>query len=365
MNLEPLVVVSLDSKRSEGLAPLTTSAADRGAARHLIFERLREAAASTPGVKSAVLSRIAPLGGGGWNTMVTLPDSESGRPGVRLPWMNAVTPGWFRTYGIRVVAGRDFTSDDRAGSPLVSVVNQAFVRRFFNGENPIGKRVSRGIPGGEQIETEVVGVVSDSAYRSVRDGLPATMFVALRQIPADPALTLTVEAASTVTGDLQRQIGQRLTSVDAGFAFTMQPFSERVRSTIAQEKLVAILSGFFGGLALLLACVGLYGVTAYGVSRRRSEIGVRMALGAEPGRVVRLVLGRVVWLVLTGVAIGAGVSYWAAAYVGPAVLFGLQPRDTRTFVTAAGVLIAVGMITAWLPARRASRIDPTQVLRES
>jgi ABC-type antimicrobial peptide transport system permease subunit len=128
---------------------------------------------------------------------------------------------------------------------------------------------------------------------------------------------------------------------------------------------VAILAGFFGALALLLAGVGLYGVTAYGVSRRRNEIGLRMALGAGPAGVIRLVLGRVAWLVGAGVVIGAAVSYWSVQYIAPALLFGLEPRDTRTFVTAALVLIAVGLVTAWWPARRASRIDPTHVLRES
>jgi ABC-type antimicrobial peptide transport system permease subunit len=145
----------------------------------------------------------------------------------------------------------------------------------------------------------------------------------------------------------------------------MYPLSGFVDRTIKQEKLVAMLSGFFGGLALLLASVGLYGVTAYGVSRRRTEIGVRMALGADPSGVIKLILSRVAWLVGVGVLVGAAASYWAAKFIGPALLFGLGARDARTFAIAAVVLIGVGLITAWLPARRASRIDPTQVLRES
>jgi ABC-type antimicrobial peptide transport system permease subunit len=152
--------------------------------------------------------------------------------------------------------------------------------------------------------------------------------------------------------------------VDGGVAFTARPLADSVRTTIAQERLVALLAGFFGGLALLLAGVGLYGVTAYGVSRRRTEIGVRMALGAEPSGVVRLILMRVAWLVASGVMIGGAVSYWAARFIGPTLLFGLQARDTRTFVTAAVVLIAVASVTAFIPARRASHLDPTQVLRE-
>ena len=133
---------------------------------------------------------------------------------------------------------------------------------------------------------------------------------------------------------------------------------------MVQERLVAALSGFFGALALLLAGIGLYGVTAYGVSRRRTEIGVRMALGAEPGRVVRLVLARVAWLVAAGVVIGGAVSLWAAKFLGT-LLFGLSPRDPATLAGAALTLVAVGLVTAWFPARRASRIDPTEVLRQS
>ena len=163
-------------------------------------------------------------------------------------------------------------------------------------------------------------------------------------------------------GDVQRRLTEALTSVDGGVAITMRPVADRVRSTIVQEKLVAILSGFFGGLALLLAGVGLYGVTgtasAAGDGDRRTHGTRRGAIGGrspDPGRVA--------WLVGAGVVAGAAVSS-GPPVSGPALLFGLQGRDTRTFVTAAIVLIAVGLITAWLPAKRASRIDPTRVLRE-
>jgi ABC-type antimicrobial peptide transport system permease subunit len=264
------------------------------------------------------------------------------------------------------VAGRDLSPGDRLGGPAVAVVNEAFVRRYFQDRNPIGQHFKRGQPDGVRIDTEIVGVVSDSVYANIRDGSPAIAYLAFAQLEAmDPAMILTVEVEPRALGDVQRRLTQALTGVDGGVAITMRPLADRVRGTIVQEKLVAILSGFFGGLALLLAGVGLYGVTAYGVSCRRTEIGVRMALGAEPAGVIRLILGRVVWLVGAGVVAGAAVSYWAAKYLGPALLFGLQGRDTRTFVTAAIVLIAVGLITAWLPAKRASRIDPTRVLRES
>ena len=355
LRVDPLMIVRVDVKRS--------SAA--GVARLQLFERLREAAAGTVGVRSAALSRIEPLSGAGWNTMVNLPDGGA-TPGARLPWVNGITPGWFQTYGLRVLAGRDFTAADGPGRPAVAIANDAFARRFFNGKNPVGQRVSFGGPN-RQEEYDIVGLVSDSAYRSPREGRPATIYVPFAQMtPAQtfpPGAVMAVEIGPGGWTGVQGRLGQALAAVDAGVAFTFRPFADRVRSTIVQERLVAALSGFFGALALLLAGIGLYGVTAYAVSRRRMEIGVRMALGAEPGRVVRLVLGRVVWLVAAGVVAGGAVSLWAAQYTG-ALLFGLTPRDPATFAGAALVLLGVGLLAAWLPAQRASRIDPTEVLRD-
>ena len=140
--------------------------------------------------------------------------------------------------------------------------------------------------------------------------------------------------------------------------------STQINASLAQERVVAMLSGFFGGLALLLASLGLYGVTAYAVARRRSEIGIRMALGAAPSSVVRLVLGRVTMLVAIGVIVGTGISLWATRFVA-ALLYGLEPRDPITLVGSAVILATVGAIAGWLPAYRASRIDPAEVLRDS
>jgi putative ABC transport system permease protein len=356
LKVDPLLIARVDVTRS----------AAEGPARRALYERLRDAAAATPGVRSVALSRILPLSGAGWNTQVVdRADGLANVPGRRLPWVNGVTPGWFDTFGLRVLAGRDFTLADRVGGAPVAVTNQAFARRYFNGQNPVGQRVTMGGPN-RQTEYEVVGLVSDSVYRSVREGAQSIIFVPYLQMEnVDPAVHMAIELPPGSWGETERRIGEALSAVDAGVAFSMRPMADRVRGTLNRERLVAILSGSFGALALLLAGVGLYGLTSYGVSRRRTEIGVRMALGAEPGQVVRLVLVRSAWLVGLGVALGAGTSLWVAKYVGPALLFGLQPRDPATLITAAIVLVVVGLLTAWLPARRASRIDPTSVLRES
>jgi ABC-type antimicrobial peptide transport system permease subunit len=163
---------------------------------------------------------------------------------------------------------------------------------------------------------------------------------------------------------LTRSVATALATVNPRLALTFRTLSDQVNATVTRERVVALLSGFFGALALLLAGLGLYGVTSYAVSRRRIEIGIRMALGAAPAGVVRLVLSRVTMLVGIGVVVGAGVSLWASKFVAT-LLYGLEPRDPVTLVASAALLATVGAVAGWLPARRASRIDPAEVLRDS
>jgi putative ABC transport system permease protein len=162
---------------------------------------------------------------------------------------------------------------------------------------------------------------------------------------------------------LTRSVSAALTGRNRDLGLTLRSLASQVDDTLAQDRVIAMLSGFFGGLALLLAGLGLYGVTSYAVTRRRTEIGIRMALGADPAGVVRLVLSRVSVLVGLGVLVGAGLSWWASTFV-TALLYGVAPRDPVTLVGAAGILAAVGAFAGWLPAFRASRIDPAEVLRD-
>lgn len=208
-----------------------------------------------------------------------------------------------------------------------------------------------------------------AVYRSLREPVPPTIYVPLAQFdearrPAPAAMGISVRPISGAPAQLARSVGAAIVSVNQDLALTFRPLADQVDASLTQERVVAMLAGFFGALALLLAGLGLYGVTSYAVSRRRTEIGIRMALGAAPGGVVRLVLARVTLLVGIGVLVGAGVSVWAATFV-ETLLYGLEPRDPATLVGAAVVLATVGAAAGWLPAYRASRIDPAEVLRDS
>ena len=264
-----------------------------------------------------------------------------------------------------MIAGRDFNEGDRVGAPDVAIVNEAFARKFIGGGDPIGHRVREPLrPSTPTPERQIVGYVADAAYRSLREPVPATMYVPFPQNATPPSSTsISVRAAGGSPLLLTNALTSELTRVNPGVSITFRGLSDQVDAALTQERLVAMLSGFFGGLALLLAGLGLYGVTSYAVSRRRTEIGIRMALGAAPAGVVALVLRRVGLLVGVGIALGAGVSLWASRFVS-ALLYGLQPRDPMTIVGAILILATIGALAGWIPAVRAARIDPARVLRE-
>jgi len=209
-----------------------------------------------------------------------------------------------------------------------------------------------------------VGYVEDAVYRSPRDPIPPTMYVPIpQQVNPPSSMSLSVRAAGGPPALLTRSLAEALTGVSKDVAITFRPLAEQVSAALIQERLVAMLSGFFGALALLLAGLGLYGVTSYAVSRRRTEIGIRMALGAGPRGVVTMVLGRVGLLVGGGVLVGGAISLWAAKFVST-LLYGLPPRDPGTLAAAVVVLATIGALAGWIPARRAARLDPARVLRE-
>ena len=311
--------------------------------RAAFFERLRTAASSTPGVASAATSALTPVSGGMWNNEVLIPGGPALSERERVTYINLVSPDWLRTYGTRLLAGRDIALTDQSGTAPIALVNEAFVRKFFNGENPVGRRVGRpafpGRPGGER---QIVGYVADAVYNSLREPVPPTMYIPITQQPE----------AAVDDGDqragrgwrpalLARGLTAALSAVSGDLAITLRPLDDQIEAALTQERVVAFMSAFFGVLALLLAGLGLYGVTAYAVSRRRAEIGIRMALGAAPGGVLRLVLARVALLVGIGAVLGSALSIWAARFV-TTLLYGLRPRVPVTLVAARLMLMMVG-----------------------
>jgi predicted permease len=332
--------------------------------RRQLGDRIVDAVRSLPGVKSASLSALSPIGNMSWNGAFQVDGAPPQTGRQRLAFRNSLAPGWFATYGTVLVAGRDFVSADRTGSAPVAIVNQAFARQFLGGQSPLGRRLR--IENTNEPPLEVVGVVEDAVYRSLRADPPPTVYTSIAQAVDDPfaQLIVSVRAASGAPALLTRSVAAAISAINPDLALTFRPLADQVNAAMTQERVVAMLAGFFGGLALLLAGLGLYGVTAYAVSQRRAEIGVRMALGAAPAGVMRLVLRRVGLLVLCGVLAGVGLSWWAATFVAT-LLFGLEPRDPLTLGGAAVTLALIGALAGWIPAYRATRIDPAEVLREA
>jgi predicted permease len=328
--------------------------------RREVFSRLLESARAIPGVATGALSNGIPLNTTIWNNVIELPDGPDPPPLERLTAFNMVSSGWFQTYGTRLVAGRDFSSSDTVDSAPVAIVNEAFARRFTSGRNPIGVRVRH--PG--NVVREVVGYVEDVRYTSLRDPAPPTLYISYgQQRQLSTSITLAVRAESGSPARLAKPLVDMLRGVNGDLVATVRPLSDNVRGALAQERLVAVLSGFFGALALLLAAIGLYGVTAYAVNRRRSEIAVRIALGSTRRAVVVLMLRQTAFFVCAGLAAGSAASLWASRFIAP-LLFGPQPRDPATLVGAIAMLATVALLSAWLPAYRASRIDPARVIGE-
>jgi putative ABC transport system permease protein len=353
----PVLIAVVNAARSR------VEPADRPA----FYERLRRQIAALPGVQSAAASVVTPISGSTWGFRTRVEGGLELAERDRSSFVNIITPGWFGTYSTRIIAGRDFTTQDVAGAPRVALVNEAFVRKFIGDRPPLGLRIDNSdAQDGSEPMTEIVGVVQDAAYRSLREPIPATMYLSMGQRPKEPftSVNFSIRSAGPDPAALIRTVSTAMSETDRDLALTFRPLATQVNATLIQERLMAMLSGFFGALALLLAALGLYGVTSYAVGRRRTEMGIRLALGAQPGRVLRLVLSRVALLVGLGIAIGCGVSLLLGNYI-TALLYDLAPRDPLTMATAALVLLAIGTIAGLIPARRAATLDPAEVLRDS
>jgi predicted permease len=336
--------------------------------RALFFERLATAIRAVPGVTQAAVSLTTPVNRG--PTAVAdfnvsgVPESAAAFQRVIV---NLVTPGWFETYGMVIRAGRVIDDRDTPGAPRVAVVNEAFARRFLQGREAVGSVVFDRRPEPNQPPTSltIIGVVGNAVDQSLRADAYPTLYQPLAQFTVPMPildLSLSVRAATDSPAVLARSVSTALTGVNSNLAFGFHPLAEQVSAARQQERLVAWLSGFFGALALLLAGIGLHGVTSYAVERRRVEIGIRMALGAQRQDVVSLAVRHTIVMTLCGVAAGLAVAAALTRYV-RTLLFGITPLDPVTFIAAPAVLIIVALLACYFPARRATSIDPMNALR--
>ena len=314
-------------------------------------QRLVQAAASTPGVAAAAGSRLTPLSKASNSMWAEQKD---------IDLENAVTPGWFATYGTPLRAGRDFDDHDAASSQLVAIMNEAYRRKHFPNRNPLGAVVGN---------RTIVGVVGDAVFTTVKAGVRPMIYEPLAQPtvrPRPPGVTVSISVRPTsgAPTDIARAVTTSLSAVSQNSTLSVRPLSDDVAASIAQERLLAMLSGVFAVLALALAGLGLYGLMSHVVARRRTEIGIRMALGARPADIARLILLRAVTLIAVGVVLGTAGGAWVSGVVG-SLLYGLGPRDVSTFAGAAAVLVVLGTLAAWLPARRAAETNPAETLRMS
>lgn len=319
------------------------------------FKReLLEEVRSVPGVIDAATTTTVPLLGGSWTHSITVGSSEGLS---KFAW---VSPDYFKAIGIPLQAGRSFNDNDTGTSPRVAVVNQAFVKQFLGGASPIGKTL-RTSPEPQYPSTvyEIVGVVPDSKYSCLACGIPPQTFAPALQSPnQQPWTSMMIHGDPSLAIAIKRRIAEKHPEI----VMQSSDFEQDIRGGMVRERLLAMLSGFFGLLAALLAMVGLYGVISYTVARRRSEIGIRVALGAARKQVVGMVMREAAYLLLIGVVIGSVLSLVAGRSAG-SLLFGLNPYDPLTLLVSVVLLGFIAALASFLPARRASQVDPMEALR--
>jgi predicted permease len=342
-----VLLVSLDTERAaherEQLARL--------------YRQLLERFEAVPGVRSATVSGMTPISGAAGSRFVAVDGFEEAPDARRRVTLNSAAPKYFETFGTPLMSGREFQFADM-GRPPVAIVNEAMARYYFAGRDPLGRQLL--LEGGSR-PYEVVGVVADAKYSDLRIPAPQTVYLnAFQQdrLPSEFALRTSVPPTS-ISPEIRRIVDDVLTGVSVTKVTTL---TEQLDASIVPERLISALSVFFGGLGALLAGVGLYGLLAYTVARRTNEIGIRMALGATQGDVTQIVLKQALSLVCAGLVIGTPIILWSRR-ITARMLDGMSDGNLLASVVAAVVLLGVALVAAYLPARRASRVEPLIALR--
>jgi predicted permease len=326
------------------------------------YRRLSERLQTLPGVESHAFAVVPIMQDNEWDNWVTIEGYTPNQGERPDPHMEYCTPGYFQTLKIPVLLGRDFTARDVDGAPKVGIVNQKFVKRYFGRANPIGRHIGMGIDPGTKLDIEIVGVAGDTKYENMREEIPEELYVPYTQTNFVTGMTVYVRAQGEPSG-VFNTLRSAVRDVDASVPmYDLHTLDDQIEISLLTERLLASLSSVFGCLATVLAALGLYGVMAYMVARRTREIGIRMALGADSGSVVWMVMREVLALAAIGVAIGLAAAWGATRFI-ETQLFGIHPTDLLTMALAALGIGLVAGLAGFVPARRATGIDPMRALR--
>ena len=325
----------------------------------VLFSRVEEEVAALPGVTGVSAALVPLLAGSNWGTGVRVEGFKHDPDADTEARFNEVGPGYLRTAGIQLLTGREFVPADILGAPRVAIVNETFARKFNLGRDAVGKRMSTG---GDALDIEIVGMARDAKYSEVKDSIPATFFVPYKQDSTIGSINFYVRSGGPPE-PLLRQITEVIARLDPNLPVeNLKTMPQQVRENIFLDRMISSLSAAFAALATLLAGVGLYGVLAYTVAQRTREIGVRMALGADAGRVRRLVLRQVGIMTIIGAVVGIAGALALGRAAG-SLLYGLAGHDPVVIVVAVALLSIVALGAGYIPALRASRVDPMRALR--
>ncbi len=325
---------------------------------HALFERIESEMAAIPGAKGVAAAMVPLIAGNNWGNDIKIVGAKE-TPGDTNSRFNEIGPGFFGKMGIPLLAGREFTESDSAAGPDVALVNETFVRRFLDGRNPLSTQFTGGAAAGP---ITIVGVVKDSHYSSVKDPPPPLYYRPWRQDKQINGLYFYVRSALPEK-QMVPEIRRVMASLDRDLPLEdLRTLDQQIRMNVQQDRIVLQLAAVFAVLATALAMLGLYGVMAHSVTRRTREIGIRMALGAEPGRIRGMVMRELLWILIAGLVTGVPAAMLLARYT-ETQLFGVKARDLMVVVSAVLALTVTAIAAGYLPARRASRVNPLEALR--
>ncbi len=334
------------------------------ARRHAAIDEIVQAFQQIPGVRAASFSRLGVMTGGNSTEGIQVEGYVPRSVEDRLSDLDGVGAGYFSTLGVRILAGREILEADREGGPKVCVINEAFAKRFFDGRNPLGMHITAEIREGKPVTYEVVGVAGNAHTQNLREEVHPRFFIPGTEETGESEAPVFLIRTAIEPASILPAARQAIHHLDPSLPIiTAQTAEDQISPWMSQEQSTAQIAVVFGSAALALAAIGLYGVLAYGVARRRNEIAIRIALGARPARVVGMILGETSTLVIAGLLAGYGLAYGASRLIASR-LFGVAPEDPATLAAAITLLTAVAFFAAYLPAQRASRLEPMAALRQ-